>query len=405
MLKKVIIFMLVGVLSLTLIPAYALGNDWTFNTIWYRSVVNNAYAVTTNEWATSASEGKLVNLFPDYNIFTGVAILDGYNVGNPLPQYSSGLSAVAFPAYSNKAEYMTNTEGNSELGYKYYTYDISFPFGVVVPSHSSMNFQFFQMFSNQFIPNSTVRLNFSDGKHLFLSGDNKKVSTYYNSELGNFTVDGNGTVVDYDTYSKGTMTVFDCSYNNDTPFDRTVESVSIYTATKGNFGYVGFFAENSNPVVLPDYVELLLSEIATELLNVYSSSQSNYNQLLTLTRTLNRIESLLGEDSAAVNQYYQTIVQPSQEQIIKQEELAQKVEEAKEQLAEIQSIIEKEPTVSYDDVESVTSQADLSIDEALKNEDTKKFFELLFNNSLISTMLISVIALATVGYILFGKKG
>lgn len=406
MLKKVIIIMLVGVLSLTLIPANAIGNDWTFNSIWYQSVVNNAYTTGNNEFFNSPFEGKLTNLFSDKSIFVGHAILDGNGVGSPLPTVSDSKTVVAFPAYSSEVGYF-KVDGVNEIGHKYYTYDISFPFAVTIPAQSQMNFQFFQMFGTlgSFIPNATVRLNFYNGEHAFISGNNKIVSTFKNSELGNFTVDGNGTVVDYNTYASGDITVYDCTYYNDTFDDVIVNSVSIYCETKGNGGYIGFFADNSDPVVLPDYVETQLGNISSQLQDLYRYSQMSYNQLFSLTQTLHRIETLIGQENNTVNQYYETIIKPSEEQIIKQEELDKKVEEAQAQLSEIQSILEKEPTVSYNDIQSVTSQADISIDEALNNADTKKFLELIFNNSLISTMLVAVIALATVGYVLFGKKG
>lgn len=403
MLKRIMIFMLVGVLSLTLIPAYALGNDWTFTPLWYEAVIKNSYAIVSNGEGLSR-EGSLVNLFPKNELNTYTLILGDSVLDNSLIEYEYDSPAIVYP-------FNTDFSLNGDWEDCNY-YDITFPLNVRVEEGQTLNIHFFEMFNNtsQFSPTS-IRLTTASGERIYLTGSQIQKSKYDDAGLGTWTLNQSGQPIDFEKKYSGNLSLYNISYTYipsvdlDRPQGIDIKSISVYINTNGWGGYFGFIPDNPEYIALPSYVEENLVEINNTTAQISDDVKEQISQLNEIYSKLFEINANMNKNNSVATQYYQTIITPSQEQIVKQEELAQKVEEAKEQLAEIQSIIEKEPAVSYDDIESVTSQADISIDEALNNEDTKKFLELLFNNSLISTMLVAVIALATVGYVLFGKKG
>lgn len=404
MLKRIIIFMLVGVLSLTLIPAYALGNDWTFTPLWYDAVLSNAYVVISNG-VDRSREGRLLNLFSPSTVQSYSLVINDVVQNYPFEDNNYIGAAISFNGYRYSIY-----DDIERLGCN--IYDITFPFNVRLEENQTLNFRFFQIFEDEsFFPSSTIRLTTAGGQRIYLSGEQVQITKYDSGALGRWQLNEYGSPTSFETEYAGNLILYNVSYTYvpevdlDRPQGIDIASLSIYTKTEGEVGNFGFIADNPEYIALPSYVEENLVEINNTTAHISEDVKKQISQLNEIYSKLFEINANMNKNNSAATQYYQTIITPSQEQIVKQEELAQKVEEAKEQLAEIQSIIEKEPTVSYDDIESVTSQADISIDEALNNEDTKKFLELLFNNSLISTMLVAVIALATVGYVLFGKKG
>lgn len=145
--------------------------------------------------------------------------------------------------------------------------------------------------------------------------------------------------------------------------------------------------------------------------NYLASQDEHLTSILRELDSINlQLQALIDSESSGnsiINNYYQSILEPSTEQLIKQEELTAAVEVAKEELEELKEIIETSVMPDSDELSSLTSSSGSQemIESSLNNETFHDIFTMFFSYDFIVSMLFCSLTFATLGFILFGKRG
>lgn len=393
--RKNRIICFVVILSLLLSSsALALGNDFTFSSQWFKSVVDSSLFECQNK--SGSYDYYYVN-----------------QTFNNVDSYFCNTSSGFIGSFDNPSSYVFyyhySSNGYTDIRYFDDSINITSPLGLTVRRGQTINLQsmLFVQDSNIDLKNVSVRFNLSNGTTIVnvpakLSKDS--------CDLGTITLNSNGVPTNFTTKYSGYGHFFDISWTNLTDEDVYIKSVRLHFDTDYtiyNFRY-GFFAEGSrSEVVLPSYVEDNLSMISSELISVNDNLEEALDELEAIKSELLSIAEKLNQSGGTTNNYYQTITQATEEQVVKQEQLDELVATARSELEEMKETLNTVTVPTASDVASATtSQATkVSIDDALGNQDLNKIFSTLFQNSTITTMLLMVVSIATVGYVLFGKRG
>lgn len=397
--KKILCLILVFALLLSLsLNTFAMGNDYTFTSLWWQIVFSNASYLVTKTDNTTAS-GSFSEVGTDYLVGNGELLTEEVN-GN-------GLEFVNVNSSNPKT---------SIINY-YIPVDVS-----ILPGQTYTG-TFAVVFND--IPGSDVTIRcriFAEG----LSSDYNlaSVTTQYFNDLNIVA----RPVVNSDLIAGGSGYLINVEFTNTTDGTLSVDNLYFRVASSEAFNHVyfGVLAPYGETVILPPYVEenlvsmgntlkeQLASLVSLEnMLGVVSSKLDTSNSLNTetvalLEDLLTAFESLsdnLGVSQNISQNIYNYISEPDEENEQKVAELQQALKEAKDELAEMQETLTSVTAPTLSDIDDVNKQINISINEALDNTDVSSILEKLFGNSLIITMLLSVVSIATVGYVLFGKRG
>lgn len=428
--KKIIIlfFVVLALLTTSSITAFALGNDFTFSPAWYDGVLNNSlFSYTKVEYNGNTGNESIVSEGSDLEIsdLHNAYILNSYVRlnGNLVGSNASPNKYVYF-------EYGDSYKGQVAPSEGFKVVEFDSPVSVTVEPNQTFNFQVLFLIkhhpSNSNYSGYEYEINIRDiirlidkNDHIYTLSNsnetNKKESLYYKDvELGHLQYSSSssihGTWVTDNTYEGH---LINCSWTNNTDSSITLKSIHsrfnrlISTSWLIPGFLYGFISQNSdNSVVLPSYVEENLIDIKNELLSQSSDFKTLLRELDDLQIQIDELIAAQSSSSSLINNYYQTITVPTEQQVIKQAELSQAVADAKHQLEEMKEVMTSVKVPTAQDVFTATNstQTQVSIDEALNNTDINNILKSLFDNSIIVTMLLSVISIATVGYILFGKR-
>lgn len=397
--NRIICFMVI--LSLLLSSsAFALGNDFTFSNDWYLAVVENSSYL----------------LYPP----------SGSAISSVVRNDSSSWSDDGFVLFDGNvvgAEGSLDTIPNTASPFVYFYKDISniermtfnSPLSVTVRNGQTLNINLLLLLTSNYsydVVNGTeVRFTLSNGS-VVTGVKSQKVSA--SASIGSIELDYSGKYTGFDKEYSGTGNMIMASWTNNTGEDVVVSYITTKWTSQyidRNFTsniYYGFFCESGGKsVVLPSYVEDNFSMISSSLINIDNDFDEALSELASIKAELIALADKLNQSGSTTNNYYQTITQATEEQIVKQEQLDELVATARSELEEMKEVIQSVTVPTASDVSSATtSQAtQLSIDDALGNQDLNQIFSTLFQNSTISTMLLMVVSIATVGYVLFGKRG
>ena len=390
--KKYRIICIALLLSLLLSPlSFALGNDFTFSGEWFTSVLLN----TTVEYFR---EGEYFYYkVKDWN--------NGYTDSLFCKVFDSGFIG----SYDNPSQYIYY-DGLSERIDDQLNF-IS-PLNVIVRKGQTFNIQSMMIAPNSYVPDlskkTVVRFNFSDGSVL-MNVPTQILYTY--ASIGTVSLNSSGVVTGFDSEITGKANIFMTSWTNNTDSDVLLTSITYFiSATSSepirNFRF-GYFADGAKEsVVLPGYVEDNLSMISSNLIDINDDFDDALDELSQIKIELASIVEKLNQSGSTTNNYYQTITQATEEQIVKQEQLDELVATARSELEEMKEVIQTVTVPSASDVSSATtSQAtQISIDDSLSNATINNVLGKLFENTTLVTMMLSCISIATVGYILYGKR-
>lgn len=403
--KKIIsvIFLMLALLLSFSLNAFAIGNDWTFNSNYFSVAMANS----TNYFGYTSDNGSVSKVSTsEYRVrFNGVEI-----------------------TYPLVGGIYKGTASNGSFNESYYVVDymsFNIPMVFTVPAGETVTFQFYiqgyvRGAYNPYVDIESVsaglKLNSNNNTIILSDIQYNKVSC--DSEIGKQVVDLTGQQTGFEVIEAGEGFLFTIKYNNNSSYDRkfksfhfnvTLDNNTFYSANESDnqhFLYYGFFAEKESNTILPSYVEENLISIGNEIKTTNEKLQTLISQIEELQKQLEEIKNEMGGNSSTTNNYYNQIVNPSPEQTAKQQELQQMLDTAKEELAEMQKTMGTVTVPTASDISSATSyDTQVSIDNALNNEDVNGILSLFFDNSLILTMLLSVISIATVGYVLHGKTG
>lgn len=193
------------------------------------------------------------------------------------------------------------------------------------------------------------------------------------------------------------------SFNNST----TTKNISFLTLNFDTDSTKFLFAVqalNIANIVLPDSVDNNLNNINRYLVNLYSTLSSVRTDTQNIISKLEDLIEELQNGAGSTSNYYNTIINQTPEQQAEVSAFEQKIDDIKEQVSEMREVMSSVKAPSLDDLNSSNNAGTVAVDFALANEDIGNIMTSIFQNSFIVTMLLSSISIATVGYILFGKR-
>lgn len=394
--RKNRIICFVVILSLLLSSsALALGNDFTFSKEWFSLVVFNSsfeYVNNDSKYGYYVVGEKDLTITTKFCAFDDTGIVG--NLDNPFP----------FVYYDSLFSYIPNTPNVDK------TLVFTSPLDVSVQRGQTLNLQsmlFSNSYNNLNISVQRVRFNLSDGSTIL----NVPFSSDFGScSLGSVSLNSNGIFTGFQSEIDGAGNLVNITWTNNLDKDVKVRSVRVEFLINKNLSgfYYGFFANSfKESVTLPSYVEENLSTISSELMTVNDNFEEALNELEAIKSELASLAEKLNQSGSTTNNYYQTITQATEEQVVKQEQLDELVATARSELEEMKETLNTVTVPTSSDVSSATtSQAtQISIDDSLSNATINGVLGKLFENTTLVTMMLSCISIATVGYILYGKRG
>lgn len=147
-----------------------------------------------------------------------------------------------------------------------------------------------------------------------------------------------------------------------------------------------------------------LRSMAGVLNDIFATSADTNNAIYGLIEQLDSVISSLGNSASVSQQINNYISMPSEQQQAVTEQLTELVSAAKEELAEIKEIISSVTPPTYTDIQDSQSDGISEVHEVLESEDLTLITDSVFSIPTLETMFLIVFALATISFILFGKK-
>lgn len=404
----VIIFMVLALLMTSAVPVLALGNSFIFSAGWFDAVINQT-VVDANLYNGTYENYKVIDNQYTYVENYFLRFDDNTVAGglyNPLP--------FVYARYGYENDESRPRNGSTWISF-------TSPFNVKVAPNETIKFQIVMMClddvsSNDYNLSGTVRLNFDGGGYTSLTGSSLNKSYYPTSDIVQFNFNTSGTLSSITSKYKGETVLFDCSWTNTTNLDYVISSVTSsystnYTPNKIPItGYAyGFLAENNdNVVTLPDYVESYLSDISNNVIKQNSLTQDILTEIDALQIQLQQLIEAQSSAGSTTNNYYETITNMSPEEREKLDEITEKIEEAQEELEIITQSYDNvgDYELSKEQINDLGEEITGYLNSAIEDDTFKAYADLLFNSTaMLVPLLIFVFSLATVSYILFGKRG
>lgn len=369
--KKIISVIIICMLLFSLsINTLAVGNTYTFTSSWFQLIFQNIVAYNNNTEST-------------YNQFTGVMSVDGL-------------------LYNSDSDYNNTVVWIKSLNsLKPGSYSITIPLNITLGrGYDKLDLEFFTSYSNSVKINSaTFMSNNSNISATVNSYDINSVSFGHlvfsspSSELGVFESDfsGYGQKINISYIKSNTSTN-----------DMLIDSVTLNFTCVGSSFAIGVPCVDKL-VTLPDYLYDAIYNIKYITRQIYSYFGQLNTYVLDIQSQLDEIIGKVGSSTEEQNNYYNTIINESPEQAEKLAALQAELEQAKQDLADFQEKFNSYDPPVPDEVLPDEEVTQITID-SLNNEDTSVVYGLLFGNELFLGILVMTLSIATIGYILYGKR-
>ena len=369
--KKLICLILTLVLLLSLsFSAFAVGNSYSFTSSWFKALFENSLILNNS---TSKS----------YTVSGGVIAIDDlvYNADYNHHSNAVWLTSSVLPG----------------------TLSLTIPLNVTLyRSVEYLDLEFFTTSSSAVnITNSTVRVGSSDLSTTITTTDFSDIS------FGNITHGLGSPVGTYNPIVSGSGQKINIQYfKNLSSSEQVIESITLTfnVASSGQFS-LGVPCVNTM-VTLPDsFYDAIYSIKIFEYLR-YNQIEELNNYILDIQTQLTDLIEALQNSSGSTENYYNTIINPSEDQQAVLDQLQTELEQAKEDLAEVQEILLTAQAPTSEDLSSVNADGtdySLSVLESSTLSDLTS--DILSSFPILVPILLSVLSLATLGYILFGKRG
>lgn len=374
--KKFLFILFLVLLSLSLsFNTFALGNSYVFSDLWNSLVFSEAKILRNN---TTTVEGDLIS--SDGLVFTAGDVIDLGITGTHFKGVKYGYSA-----------------GSTSL-------TVSLPVNISVANEQNLSWQLFfvtpDLWDTDTVQISAYGIHGNTTYPISTSvrfGTNLKLySPVYNSTGG---VSGSTTV-----FSGNSCAMIDLSYTIATgtaifdTIDITFNNLSSSSFVLGALGSL-------DTVSLPSDVVSMIKDISNNTNLTNSRLLSLINEIREMQTTLEDLLGSIGSNSSTTNNYYNQILNPSEDHSNTIAKLEQDLASAKEELFEIQEVINSVPSPTYDDLASANSDGISSSLSIIQSDVSQELFTSIFSKlDFLTGMILSVLAIATLGYVLFGKK-
>lgn len=368
-----IITLLALLLSLS-VSSLAISNEYTFSNMWNRSVFAKSYIIANNtnylSDVTTASMLKFSN---------GV---DETSIGYQDSVYFSGIS------YENE---------------RASSFDISIPMGIHLNEYNTLDYCMYLLLPGDYsevIINSIAVL--SNGSTLNIT---TSLTEYDSGGLYSQIPNSFGGIESVNTvYSAEDVYVLDLYLDPSSNIDIDYLTISMSLSSSAGSFVLGAFG-STEVVSLPDYVDSYLATLSNRINLTNNRILTLINELRTTNSKIDDVLSAISSSSAGTTVLTQFLQTPSAEQSEVTENLEKLVEEAKKELEEIKEVISSVSAPTADDLIAANTDG---VDAALgiiDNEQTQQVFSSIFEKlNFLPGLITAILAIATVGYVLFGKK-
>ena len=378
--KKFLFIFFTVALSLSLsLSSLALGNEYTFSDAW-NSVV-----------------------FSNVNVYNGTDTV-------PADFVSSGILSAS---NTNGSLTFGNNDGLSFKGSLYSgsrasTFTVSIPCNITVNSQQTLTWNLWFITSANVVSSdfSSYGVNSSSTFSLPIS-----VACYNETDLINLVYNSSGGISGktevYNGESAYCVTINYSPTSGTSVFESITLSFSVQTGggVSGLTSFVVGSLGSTLPVSLPSDVIATLKDISKDTTLFNSRILTLINEIRSLQSQVDSIVSSLGSNSLTTNNYYQQILNPSDDQEATLSELEELLTSAKEELAEAKEIINSVQAPTSDDLAAVNTDGSISALNVIESEQTQEIFSSIFSKlDFLTGLILTVLAIATLGYVLYGKK-
>lgn len=374
--KYLFIFFLV-LLSLSLsLSSFALGNTYVFSDVWNAAVFTNSIVLTDSDQSGELISAGILSLTQDSSSF---------EIG-----------------FDDSLDF----KGIQYSGDRKSSFDVQVPINLIVTDNQTLFCDFYFL--------STQTLNSFNLSLTGLSATSNvsipvTLTEYSSGLLNSPTYSIYGGVSGYtEIYNANSVYKISISYNpsNTINIQSLVFNITLSSSVSGVSSFVLGAFGSTDLVSLPEGVEDYLADISNKAGLTNSRILALINEIRSLQTKIDTIVSSIGSSSSTTNNYYNQILNPSDDNSDTLAQLEEDLTAAKEELAEIKEVISSVPVPSSDDLfnTSTISDSEEFITNAFDDPDVQLTFSSLFSIPIFLQLLLAVGALATISYVLYGKR-
>lgn len=376
--KKFLFIIFIVALSLSLsLNSLALGNEYTFSDAWNSVVFSNVNVYNGTDTVPAG--------------FISAGILSATNSNGSISfGYDDGLSF----------------KGAEYSGSRASTFTVSIPCNISVSNEQTLTWNLWfltssDLFSADF---SAYAINDSTSVSLPVTAvkydETLLTNLVYNSSGG---ISGTSDV--YTGNSAYCLTIKHQPSSGSTVIKSLALSFTLSTSVGGVTSFVVGALGSTTPVSLPSDVVETLKDISNDTGLTSSRLLTLINEIRSLQTKIDTIVFSLGSNSSTINNYYNQILNPSEEQEVTLSELEDLLNEAKQELAEAKEVINSVQAPTSEDLSAVNSLGTTQALYVIESEQTQEIFSFIFSKlEFLTGLILTILAIATLGYVLFGKK-
>lgn len=387
--KKIIVLLLsLSILISLAIPSYAAGVDYEYSSEWFTAILNNTSWRGLDVDGT-ITRGTYSNSDTDFLSLNGKIF--GYN----------SIGDEPYPVVIN------SFRGNDIRSINSY-----FPLDITVLPNQSIELSIILLFTSA-IENpddvfTSLGFTYNDVSYSF-SGSSVG---YDNIVLGDLIYNSSGDIItglEPNYSSNGKYITY--TYTNNTSVSQHISSVNWLVRSPSNtetFNTItfGFIANNTTAVVLPSYVENNLIQIGNEL-----KKQTSYLDEITaildiLVEGMDSVGAAVGSISSSSSSYQDKVINPTPEDIEKEEEVSERIESEKQEQEEILATLDKveDYNITKNQLDDISTEITTVLSSTKENKNLFDVFNDIFFGPFATIFITFVFTFATVSYVFFGKR-
>lgn len=368
--KKYTSVIVILILCFTLsINSFAIGNTYTFTSSWTHAVLQNSLLVNNStDYSYTVKDG---NITADGILYNNSFDNDSFCVWlKSDTSLKSGTTSITIPL---NLDMYTGVEYLELDFFIAYSNSVNFDSATVRVGSSNLS-----------TTTTVTDYNSVDFGHMSFSSPN--------ANIGSFVSDysGKGKLINVRYLKTLSSTA------------QTIDSITLnFTNTASSFA-IGIPCYNQ-VVTLPDsFYDAIYSIKIYERLNYNELVQINY-KITELQGQIDQIIGKIGSTTEEQNNYYNTIINQSPEQAEKLAALQADLQQAKQELAEMQNVFNSYTPPVPAEVLPDEQATRLTLD-SINNKDSSSVYGFLFGNDIFLNLLVITVSVATIGYILYGKR-
>lgn len=380
------IIVILSLLSLNVLSAN-LSDDYVFTQYWWNEVITNSVLSYSNDNTNYITVNK-------NQITTDWSYGIRYNEMNG----------------ENLYQYLSSRWNGANSGTMYY--QINLPFNISMKKDESFSFDLvvgYELSQGQSITSRNIYTYSLYGSNSFFDTLNVSSELIDNCYLGEY---GSASVTK-EFFDQCIIYHISYTAQQDINLNRISLRFGIFGVRPTNMTYGVVYSEYVSPdtIIGSTYIpsdELKeLQNIGEELYNMGLQLNTLNSQLISIQQQIQQIYDRIGVENSTTNNYYQTITNASQEDKDKIEELQNQLATTEEQLKEVtEKLSLTEDSFPDEEVlDNIQQNTISSITDYTSGAEVSSIMNIFFGNEFIMTLLVMSFGLATVSFILYGKKG